>query len=89
MGILITLTATNANNQSTQLARLSISGDREVCPEACWFILPRVPRGQNAQRRLAFPPAIALRRVDFLIGLNYKNKILSENRIKHKKVTDG
>lgn len=36
--ILITLTATNANNQSTCLARLSISRDSQVCPKACWFV---------------------------------------------------
>lgn len=42
--LLITLTATNANNQSTQLARFSISGDREVCPEARWFVLLCLPQ---------------------------------------------
>lgn len=50
-GILITLTATNANNQSTQLAGLSISGDRVVCPEACWFVLLGLTLGQKAQHK--------------------------------------
>lgn len=72
-GILIMLTAANANNQSTQLSRLYISGDREVCPEACCSVPPCMPPARNARHEPATPhhiPALALHCIPKISFLN-------------------